>query len=56
MLTVHGFAMPCLRQRNLILTQNFIKMKKSTTETFKHGIAKPMLSTVAIFAKNNFKN
>lgn len=42
----YGFAMPCLRQRNLILTQNFIKMKNSPTNTFKHGIAKPMLPAV----------
>ena len=44
---VQGFAMPCLKTTKLnINTKNFIKMKKSTTKTFKHGIAKPMLPDV----------
>ena len=41
------------RQRKLILTKNFIKMKNSSTETFTHGIAKPMLCEVVGF-KNIF--
>ena len=38
--------MACLKITKLYTNKKFIKMKKSTTDTFKHGIAKPMLAEV----------